>query len=471
MRARVPLVVVIALALATSACGARLDDQQRAAVNTRGNTGGQAAAAPSAGARTSVPNAASTGPAVTAAADTSGPAADAAAAPNPGDGAAAPQAGAACAPTGGNLDVGITDSSVTIGSVATITGPVPGLFRNVQSGVKAYAAYVNSTGGICGRKLDIQYADDRLDAGTNRSETQRLMEGVFAFAGSYSVVDDGGASVLAGSGIPDIGSAIGANRASMPENFATTPNEPTGTSNGSQGQLQYFMQTYGVKKAAVVWPAQNDARKRGLAYVNDMKSVGLTINPEDQLEVAVAETNYVGVATKMKNDGVDILITALEANGIARLAQAFDQVGYKPKVPFYGQQAYGTQFLKAGGPSANGTILALSHSIVEDRAQNPAMDAFVTWYQRANPGQDIDFFAIQGWIAGAMFGKALLLAGPSPTRALVLQQLQGFTSFDADGLIAPTNPAERKPTGCFVVVTVENGKWKRLDPDTGFRCG
>ncbi|MEY2436475.1 MAG: hypothetical protein QOF97_1311, partial [Acidimicrobiaceae bacterium] len=119
MRGRVPLVVVIALALtmATSACGARLDDQQRAAVNTRGNTGGQAAAAPSAGARTSVPNAASTGPAVTAAADTSGPAVDAAAAPNPGDAAAAPQAGAACAPTGGNLDVGITDSSVTIGSV------------------------------------------------------------------------------------------------------------------------------------------------------------------------------------------------------------------------------------------------------------------------------------------------------------------------------------------------------------------
>jgi ABC-type branched-subunit amino acid transport system substrate-binding protein len=257
----------------------------------------------------------------------------------------------------------------------------------------------------------------------------------------------------------------------MPENFAMTPNEPTGTSNGSQGQLQYFMQTYGVKKAAVVWPAQNDARKRGLAYVNDMKSVGLTINPEDQLEVAVAETNYVGVATKMKNDGVDILITALEANGIARLAQAFDQVGYKPKVPFYGQQTYGTQFLKAGGPSANGTILALSHSIVEDRAQNPAVDAFVTWYQRVNPGQDIDFFAVQGWIAGAMFGKALTLAGPSPTRALVLQQLQGFTSFDADGLIAPTNPAERKPTGCFVVVTVENGQWKRLDPDTGFRCG
>jgi ABC-type branched-subunit amino acid transport system substrate-binding protein len=201
-----------------------------------------------------------------------------------------------------------------------------------------------------------------------------------------------------------------------------------------------------------------------------MKAVGLEIDQQDQLEVAVTETNYVGVATKIKNDGCDIVITALEINGISKLAQAFDQVGYKPKVPFYGQQTYGSQFLKLAGPAANGTVLALNHSIVEDRAQNPAVDTFATWYERANPGQDIDYFAIQGWIAGAMFGKALTQAGPSPTRALVLQQLQTFTSFDADGFIAPANPAERKPTPCFVVVTVEDQQWKRVDPASGFRC-
>jgi hypothetical protein len=52
----------------------------------------------------------------------------------------------------------------------------------------------------------------------------------------------------------------------------------------------------------------------------------------------------------------------------------------------------------------------------------------------------------------------------------VLQQLQTFTSFDADGFIASSDPAERKPTPCFVVVTVEDQKWKRVDPESGFRC-
>jgi ABC-type branched-subunit amino acid transport system substrate-binding protein len=459
--------MVVVVALATSACGARLNDQQVASVNTRGARQAAAAGPTAEATKPSAPSATvATNPGQPAPADTGG-------APvtpvDGGAGAPAVEAGG-CTPSGGNLDVGITDTSLTLGSVATISGPVPGLFRNVQSGLKAYAAYVNSTGGICGRKLDVLYADDRLDAGTNRSETQRLMTQAFAFAGSYSVVDDGGASVLAGSGIPDIGSAIGAKRASMPENFATSPTDPSGTSNGSGPQLQYFMQAYGVHKAAVIWPAQNDARARGLAYVNDLKAAGLQIDQQDQLEVAVTETNYVGVASKIKNDGCDIVITALEVNGISKLAQAFDQVGYKPKVPFYGQQTYGSQFLKLAGPAANGTVLALNHSIVEDRAQNPAVDTFATWYERVNPGQDIDYFAIQGWIAGAMFGKALAQAGPSPTRALVLQQLQTFTSFDADGFIAPSDPAERKPTPCFVVVTVEDQHWKRVDPASGFRC-
>ena len=160
-----PLVVVFAFALATSACGARLNDQQVATVNARGAR--QTAAAPTAGPSKAVAPSATavTHPGQPAQADIGG----AVVAPVDG-GAGAPAAEAAgCTPSGGNLDVGITDSSVTVGSVATISGPVPGLFRNVQSGLKAYAAYVNSTGGICGRKLEIQYADDRLDAGTNRS--------------------------------------------------------------------------------------------------------------------------------------------------------------------------------------------------------------------------------------------------------------------------------------------------------------
>ena len=54
---------------------------------------------------------------------------------------------------------------------------------------------------MCGRQLTLATGDDRLDAGTNRSETERLSREVFAFVGGTSPVDDGGASVLGATNI------------------------------------------------------------------------------------------------------------------------------------------------------------------------------------------------------------------------------------------------------------------------------
>jgi ABC-type branched-subunit amino acid transport system substrate-binding protein len=458
-------VVVVGALLFGAACGARLDSEQVAALGNRARVATRTAP----GAQTGAPT--QTTVAVGPGAGGAAPVAGGQVAAGASDAAGPPQdAGGSCTPSGGALDAGIDDTSVTTGSVATVGGPVPGLFTNVQNGVKAYYAYINATqGGVCGRKLNVLTADDRLDAGQNRAETEALIPRAFAFVGSYSVVDDGGASVLSGKGIPDIGSAIGSSRASMPESFPTTPNDPSRQHNGSQRQWQYFREAFGVNTVQIVWPAQGDARTSGKAYVNDIQDAGLTTF--DPIEVAITETNYTGVATKIKDEKADAVITVLEINGIARLAQALQQVGYQPKVRFYGAQTYGKQLIKLAGPAAEGTILAVTHSIVEDAATSPTAAAFAEWYQRVNPGADTDFFAIQGWLAGAMFVKALQQAGAQPTRAKVMEQLRTFTAFDADGFNAPINPAEHKPTQCFAVITVEGGTWKRLDPaGAGFRC-
>ena len=52
----------------------------------------------------------------------------------------------------------------------------------------------------------------------------------------------------------------------------------------------------------------------------------------------------------------------------------------------------------------------------------------------------------------------------------MLEQLQTYHAFDADGFIAPIDPAGKTPSKCFAVITVENQQWKRLDPASGFRC-
>src|SRR5688572_32624093 len=68
---------------------------------------------------------------------------------------------------GGATDVGVTADTITLGTVTTLSGPVPGLFLGASLGVQAFAAYVNSQGGINGRKLK-----DRKSTRLNSSHSQ-----------------------------------------------------------------------------------------------------------------------------------------------------------------------------------------------------------------------------------------------------------------------------------------------------------
>lgn len=462
--------VAAVLALLAAGCGARLSDEQLAAA-TRGGAVQPGQAQPL------TPGAAETTATTTAATETggtggglAGPAAGpSASGPGGGGSAAGPAASGGCAPGGGATDVGVTDTVIKIGNVSVISGPVPRLGQTAQFGTKAYVNYINSQGGVCGRKLQLVAADDRLDTGANRSETERLKSEVFAFAGSFSVVDDGGASVLAGTDIPDVGLAISDQRIEMPNNFSPNPIDPTANSNGTQKMMAWFKANRGVATGAVVYPAQAAAKKRALAYESDMQSAG--IQTVVKAEVAVTQTDYNGVATQIKNAKADLVITALDVNGMARLAQALKQQGYQPKVPYYGAQAYGRKFLKLAGDAAEGTILGLGYSIFEDAPAVPMMQTFLDWYQRSNPGADIDFFALQSWVATDMLVQALKQVGSKPTRAAVTAKLKSFTDFDGSGMLAPhVNPGQKKPSPCFMIATVQGGQWKRVFPARGFQC-
>jgi ABC-type branched-subunit amino acid transport system substrate-binding protein len=450
--------VLVALVGCASACGARLDDAQRAtALGAVVGEAGTAEPAPVAGEVTS-----------TTAAPLA-PGEQPVAAPDPvagpvGQAAAGPAPAGACRPVGGG-DVGVTPTEIAIGNVVTISGPVPGLGQTAQNGVKAYVNYVNSKGGVCGRKLKLLPADDRLDTGTNRAEHERLSKQVFAFAGAWSVVDDGGAAVLAGSGIPDVGLALNDQRTALPNSFSPTPFDPNVDSNGTVEMFQWFKANMGVSKGAIVYPAQSAARKRGLFYGNDMRAAGIDVVVET--EVAITQTDYTGVATQIKNAGADVVITTLEMNGMSKLAQAFDQQGYRPKVPYYGGQAYGVRFLELAGRAAEGTVIGMGNGFIEE----PSMATFRQWYTRTNPGNDPDTFAIVAWAATELLVQAIERAGPTPTRAAVLDQLGQVHDFDASGVLAPHNdPAGRKSSPCFVIAAVEGGKWVRKHPASGFQC-
>jgi branched-chain amino acid transport system substrate-binding protein len=76
---------------------------------------------------------------------------------------------------------GITPTQITLGATIPITGPAAA-YGSVGRGADAYFKYVNSKGGVFGRKIDYKYLDDEFDVAKTITLTRQLVEQDQVFA-------------------------------------------------------------------------------------------------------------------------------------------------------------------------------------------------------------------------------------------------------------------------------------------------
>src|SRR5581483_7485403 len=82
---------------------------------------------------------------------------------------------------------GVTANTITVGQVDDLSSPIPGLVKDAQVGTQAYFDYVNSTGGVNGRKLVLDAKDSAYDSNTASSLTQTQAQQDFALVGGFSL--------------------------------------------------------------------------------------------------------------------------------------------------------------------------------------------------------------------------------------------------------------------------------------------
>jgi hypothetical protein len=80
------------------------------------------------------------------------------------------------------------------------------------------------------------------------------------------------------------------------------------------------------------------------------------------------------------------------------------------------------------------------------------------------PGAPIDFYTLDGWSNMQLLVQALVKAGPRLTRPSFLAAIKTITSFDADGLVAPSDPASKQGTACYAIVQFDGANWNRVIP-------
>jgi ABC-type branched-subunit amino acid transport system substrate-binding protein len=462
------LALALAMMLVAGACGARLSKNELAQASGGSGSGVAAGAAATEGDQgpttdvTVAGGATATGGGA-AAGGTQGRAASS------GGGQAAAGGGSGCAPQGGNTDVGVTGTSITLGNVSLLTGPVPGLFKGAVAGTQAFFAYQNSQGGVCGRKLQLDARDDQFDTNQNKAQYQDLISKAFGFVGSFSVVDDGGAQVLSQHpDVPDVSQALSRSHVAIANNFSIAPIVP----GWRLGSLNYFKAKFGAPVIEHMAYFVENAQSAVDAIDGEIKaaqSVGYKFDYHRVIEPT--EANFSSDVVNMQQRGVKGIFFAGETGVFVRMAKAMKQQNFSVPFANWGANAYDPAFVTSdAAPATNGAILDQQLAMYAGEDAIPEVQLFQSWLKRVAPGQHTDIFAAYGWESGRLFVQALSAAGPKPTRGGVMAELKKIDNFDGNGMLAPAGPASKRPPTCFMIIKVEGGKFIRADPPSGFIC-
>ena len=110
------------------------------------------------------------------------------------------------------------------------------------------------------------------------------------------------------------------------------------------------------------------------------------------------------------------------------------------------------------------TALAMTEEEQLRQQSNPTLKKLVT---AAGGIENVDFNSVSALIAGLLFQDAAERAvanGGTLTRQSLFDALKQETKFDADGIIGPTDVANKQPSPCIVMTQITDGKFVRTYP-------
>ncbi|MCM3883251.1 ABC transporter substrate-binding protein [Frankia sp. R82] len=333
---------------------------------------------------------------------------------------------------------GVSPSGVKVGLIYPDTGPLAPIFQATRSGLNARLGVANAAGGVNGRTISYEWADDRGRADTNSVVSRDLVDNRNSFAILESTAtSSGGAGFLASRGIPVIGVAAEPVWAQYRNMFTYSYSQGTVNSTDTITTFGKFArQSGGTRALVVVDPAGigvSDQTSRQLQ--GSFESVGLPVStaPADETPT---QNQIDEIVRKVAADKVDTLVSALSIDSFAKIVAAVRHSGASPRLILSSSQAPSSQLLQEYGSLLSGLTVYTAQAI---DPTSPGFTAYRDAMARYSPDQQdtSETLARVGYIIGDMLVRGLQEAGPCPTRAAFITHLRAVKDYSAGGLITP----------------------------------
>jgi ABC-type branched-subunit amino acid transport system substrate-binding protein len=364
---------------------------------------------------------------------------------------------------------------VHLGTIASTTGPVAGLFQGALQGMQAYRAYINSQGGICGHQVQVDFADDGTNCGQNQNDTENLAKKDFAFVGSFSLYDGCGADYIKQHNIPDFHVQLDTRAVAPTSHFDIEP----GQLGYATGMFAYYAKMLGskVKSVGTLYPNIPSAAAKQKAFVKSAEANGWNFVYSQAGDASQTDwtNNFV---TMCQQKHIQIFFTSAEnAANAAKMIHNEDQAGCPKTLINIIPIAYDQAFIQDVGSSdrLEGMLGWNEYSLFfnQDEAQRiPEVALFQQWFARANGNKPANLYAMFAWAEARLFQQAFENAGSTINRRTLIASASKINNYSDNGLVGPVNPGSKtEGVHCYVLWKLHNNAFSRLaTPATNYRC-
>ncbi len=379
---------------------------------------------------------------------------------------------AATAATAATAEPGVTATTILIGGTVPLSGEAAA-FGTVGPGAKAYFDYVNSKGGVHGRKIEYRYYDDAYNPAQTVQQTRRLVEqdGVLAI---FNAV--GTANNLA---IRDY-----LNAQKVPQLFAGDGSQALGGASARYPWTVGFLPSYRGEGAVLGRDLVQSSPKARVAVLLESTELGKDMTRGLSRAIAgkgprivasqsyeLTSTDVVAQVAKLKASGADTLMLFATPKFLIQAVVATQKLGWKPQLYLASVSIEPTIMAIARANAPQLTRGARAIAFVKNPSdpvwrKDPAVALYTSILKRFAPGaKTTDVYHWYGMTVAWTMVDTLRRAGKNLTRAGLLRAARSLDTtanpFLLPGTRLRTSEADAFPLDTVHLYRYDNRQWVR----------
>lgn len=343
-------------------------------------------------------------------------------------------------------DVGVTETTLRVGTIVAENGLVGNAFQPAVTGLRSWVASVNAQGGIAGRTIELFSCDDREDRARTLECARRLVEEnqVFALIATNTRTLGGAATYLHQQAIPVLGIPINNSFYRFPHFYSiySAPYKRDGSTVGHNGKIvnystpyRYFRKERGLSKAAVINYDIPESSQGADYFQSGLETEGFEVT---RYTVSFAAPSFDAAVADMQRRGIELLMDGLDPGANRRLCDAMERRGFTVKVKLTTIVSVGANYGKQFNDACRPVTYANGDSRIFTDTSHPLVAAFQRGMARYQRGSELHQWAFEAWIMGEILREALVAMGPTPTRAGFEKHLQSLRRDDRGGAMTPS---------------------------------